>query len=257
MFDHDDAPCGHHTDCDHDAESSPTVAAPLVSRRRLLTGAAMGLGALGFTRAVSAQTNVLSALSEPGQALEPAVRVPPTTSTTTTTVPPPTTTIPLADGEILFPVVAAEGDSVYVLDNFGDCRSGCSRLHEAVDIMADEGLALQAVANGVLTHKYVDSGLTYGAGHGWTLHDAENDVYYKYFHMASHEDGLEVGDEVEIGQIIGYVGETGTSGAGNPSDNFHCHFEYRPARDTNSYDGIAVDPFHLLQRLPHIDFQGE
>ena len=210
-----------------------------------------GLGALGFTRAVSAQSSVLSALSAPGSALEPAVRVPPTTTTTTTTLPPPTTTIPLAEGEILFPIVSGEGDSVFVLDNFGDCRgSGCSRSHEAVDIMADEGLPLQAVANGVLTKKYVDSGLTYGAGHGWTLHDEENDIVYKYFHLASHAEGLEEGDEVEIGQILGYVGETGTSGAGNPTDNFHCHFEYRPGN-------IAQDPFHLLQRPPHADFEGQ
>ena len=255
MCDHSDDPSGIGPDTPLEG---PVAARPVdgtgtarLSRRGLLVATAAGLGAYGLTRTASAQGGVLGALTAPGQALEPAVRVQPTTTTTTTTTTtvPPTTTIPLAEGEILFPIVASEGDSVFVLDNFGDCRgSGCSRSHEACDIMADQGLPLQAVANGVLTKKYVDSGLTYGAGHGWTLTDETNDIVYKYFHMDSHEPGLEEGDEVEIGQIIGYVGETGTSGAGNPSSNFHCHFEYRPGN-------VAQDPFHLLQRLPHVDFE--
>ena len=249
MCDHRDDPCGPEPSPPPEAPPhSTSVGSARLSRRGLIVAAAAGVGAYGLTRTTAAQGGVLGALSQPGQALEPAVRVPITTTTTTTTVP-PTTTIPLGEGEILFPIVASEGDSVFVLDNFGDCRgSGCSRSHEAVDIMADQGLPLQAVANGVLTKKYVDSGLTYGAGHGWTLTDEENDVVYKYFHMDSHEPGLEEGDEVEVGQIIGYVGETGTSGAGNPSSNFHCHFEYRPGN-------VAQDPFHILQRPPHVDFE--
>ncbi|MEL6891172.1 MAG: M23 family metallopeptidase [Actinomycetota bacterium] len=222
-----------------------------VSRRGLFGAVAAGVGAYGLGRVtVGANPSVLGALVEPGSALESADRQPHPEPTPTTTTPAPTTTIPLAEGEILFPIVVGPDDDCLVLDNFGACRSGCSRSHEAVDIMADQGLPLQAVVSGVLTKKYVDSGKTFGAGNGWTLYDDENDVVYKYFHMETHADDLEVGDRVEQGQIIGTVGETGTSGAGNDSDNFHCHFEYRPGN-------VPRDAFHLLQRAPYVRFFGE
>jgi len=150
------------------------------------------------------------------------------------------------EGEILFPIVVGEGDSVYVSDNFGACRSGCSRSHEGTDMMADRHLPIRATANGVLTKRYEDSGKTYGAGHGWTLVDEENDVTWKFFHMDHHATGLEVGDTVEIGQIIGAVGNTGTSGA-NSDSNYHLHFEYRPGN-------TAANSYSKLQRDPNVSF---
>ena len=113
--------------------------------------------------------------------------------------------------------------------------------------MADQGLPIRAVADGRLTKRYVDSGKTFGAGHGWTLHDESNDVTYKYFHMGGHEDGLEVGDEVVQGQTIGYIGNTGTSGVLTDT-NYHLHFEYRP-------DNLATNSFPHLQRDPDVIFE--
>ena len=233
---------------DHAAE--PSGPKPVVSRRRVLVAGVAGLGAtLGLSRLSSSQASAIgSELNAPGKALSPAERIPPptTTTTTTTTTTAPTTTVPPVDGEILFPIIVGENDTCFVGDNFGACRSGCSRLHEGTDMMADRLLPIRATANGVLTKRYVDSGLLYGAGHGWTLLDEENNITYKFFHMDHHAEGLEEGDTVEIGQVIGAVGNTGTSGA-NSDTNYHLHFEYRP-------NNVAMNSYHLLQRAPHVDF---
>ena len=112
--------------------------------------------------------------------------------------------------------------------------------------MADHLLPIRAVVTGVLTKKYVDTGKTSGAGNGWTLYEASTNVTYKFFHMDHHADGLEVGDTVEVGQIIGAVGNTGTSGT-NSDTNYHLHFEYRP-------NNIAQNSYNLLQRDPNVTF---
>lgn len=203
-----------------------------MSRRRLLgagLGAAAGLFAVD--RAVATLPNgriVTAAGPLEANNLAPAERIPP-----------PKTTTAIPDGQIMFPVDAQE--SCWVSDNFGDCRgSGCSRSHEGLDISGSRGADLYAVVTGQLTKQYVDSGLTYGAGNGWTLEDEENNITYKYFHMATHAEGLAEGDIVMQGDVIGTVGNTGTSGV-NDDSNYHLHFEYRP-------NNVAQDPLPLLVR---------
>ncbi len=193
---------------------------------------------------VAAQTR-LDEFNVSGEALEPAVRVPPpSTTTTTTTTPAP------SDGQIMFPIVVGPDDYCWVSNSFGDCRGlGCSRSHEGVDIMADRGLPVRAPVAGRLTKLYVDSGSSSGAGNGWTLLSDDGEITYKFFHLERHEDGLELDDEVEAGQIIGYVGNTGTSGVSSGT-NHHLHFEYRP-------NNVAADSFDLLVRDPNASFAGE
>ena len=244
----------------HDVPASPRPSATS-SRRRFLVGAgaaiaavsALGLGAKG-SRSVGA---VGGALDAPGEAFAPARRVTPPTTTAANT--PPTTSVPgraapsptvapPQAGEILFPIVVGPGDTCVVSDNFGACRdSGCSRSHEGTDIMADHLLPVRAVVTGELTKQYVATpGTTSGAGNGWTLYDATTDITYKFFHMDHHTEGLVVGDTVEAGQIIGAVGNTGTSGA-NSDTNYHLHFEYRPG-------DVAQRSYDLLQRAPYVRF---
>ncbi|HEX2154319.1 MAG TPA: M23 family metallopeptidase, partial [Acidimicrobiia bacterium] len=49
---------------------------------------------------------------------------------------------------IAFPIDGPHSDNY---DNFGDCRSGCSRAHEGADIMADKLTPVVAAADGVVT----------------------------------------------------------------------------------------------------------
>jgi murein DD-endopeptidase MepM/ murein hydrolase activator NlpD len=218
-----------------------------MSRRRLLGGAgtALGVGAFALLLDSARAQPRLAEFNIAGEALEPAVRIPPPTTTTTSTTVPPT-----PSGQIMFPIVVGPDDFCWVSDSFGDCRGvACSRLHEGVDIMADLGLPIRAPVSGRLTKRYVDYGASSGAGNGWTLVNDDGSITYKFFHMDRHEEGLEVDDEVEAGQIIGYVGNTGTSGVSSGT-NHHLHFEYRPDND-------ATDSFDYLERDPNVSFEGE
>jgi murein DD-endopeptidase MepM/ murein hydrolase activator NlpD len=223
-----------------------------LSRRRMITaslGAVVGIAAVSKVASASFP-NGLNGAAGPLQnsELDPAERITPpsTTSTTTTTT---TTLPPVPNGQIMFPIDARPGDC-WISDNFGDCRgTNCSRRHEGLDISGNRDADLFAVVTGRLTNKYVDRGLTYGAGHGWTLYDETTDITYKYFHMGTHAAGLEVGDVVEQGSVIGTVGNTGTSGA-NSDSNYHLHFEYRPGN-------VARDPRPLLVRHPNCTFYGD
>ena len=235
--------------------TSPVPAAghePRLSRRGALAGGGLGLAALAFARFGAGSAGaVADELNGPGSALETAFRVSPPTTTTIPTTTTTTTTVSASPtdvgaGEILFPIVVGPDDSCFLNDNFGACRSGCSRRHEGTDIMADHLLPIRAVVAGMLTKKYVDSGSTSGAGNGWTLYEASTNITYKFFHMDHHEEGLEVGDTVEVGQIIGAVGNTGTSGT-NSGTNYHLHFEYRP-------DNVARNSYNLLTRDPNVTF---
>lgn len=226
----------HHQDGQHQHSG--------ISRRRMITaslGAVAGLAAVGKVANAALGSGFVGAAGplQSGE-LEAADRITPPSTTTTTTVP------PVPEGQIMFPIDARPGEC-WISDNFGACRSGCSRLHEGLDISGNRGADLFAVVAGQLTKKYTATpGKTYGAGNGWTLYDETTDITYKYFHMGSHTPGLEVGDMVVPGQVIGTVGNTGTSGA-NSDSNYHLHFEYRPGY-------VATDPLPLLVRHPSCSF---
>jgi murein DD-endopeptidase MepM/ murein hydrolase activator NlpD len=173
----------------------------------------LGLGSLASAQA--ADTAVTVRLDAPGTALQTAERL---------SLRPPA----VPEGQLIFPV--DPGSDCYVLDNFGDSRG--TRSHEGLDIMGSSGRAVYAVADGTLTKRYTNTGT---AGWGWTLYDAETDTTYKYYHLTEDPNGLVEGDTVELGDVIGFVGSSGTSSA----ENIHLHFELRPGN-------VAIDPLPKL-----------
>ena len=88
------------------------------------------------------------------------------------------------------------------------------------------------MADGQLTKWYTNTGT---AGWGWTLYVAATKTTYKYFHMADDQNGLSVGSQVRMGDVLGFVGSSGTDSA----TNFHLHFEVRP-------NNVPVNPLPLL-----------
>jgi murein DD-endopeptidase MepM/ murein hydrolase activator NlpD len=121
--------------------------------------------------------------------------------------------------------------------SFGQPRSG-GRVHEGIDLMASLGQEIYAVGNGTLTKKTIagnpDATLS---GNAWRLQLTDGTAtYYFYAHLSAFATGLNQGDTVSKGQLIGYVGDTGDPGPGN----YHLHFEVHPK------GGAAVDPYPLL-----------
>ncbi len=138
-------------------------------------------------------------------------------------------------GSIMFPMNPLPKCSLSKT-SFGQPRSG-GRTHEGIDLMASLGQEIYAVDNGVLWKQAIDGPNALLSGNAWWLQLSDGSkTYYFYAHLSAFAPGLKVGDTVTIGQVIGYVGDTGDAGPGN----YHLHFEVHPK------GGAAVDPYPLL-----------
>lgn len=80
------------------------------------------------------------------------------------------------------------------------------RPHTGVDYAAPTGTPVMTIGDGVVTERGYK-----GAG-GNTIKIKHNSVYTTaYLHLSKYAAGLKVGDRVKQGQVIGYVGSTGSS----------------------------------------------
>jgi murein DD-endopeptidase MepM/ murein hydrolase activator NlpD len=131
--------------------------------------------------------------------------------------------------EHMFPV---RGAHTYG-DGFGADRG--SRRHMGVDLLSRCGTPLVAARGGSV----VDSGYGGGAGNYVTIDGDNTRVDYVYYHL--RESALvRRGQRVYTGQLIGFVGSTGSSTA------CHLHFELWNGRWFGG--GYAFDP------LPHLRY---
>lgn len=151
--------------------------------------------------------------------------------------PPPPTLRPAPEGMIAFPIDPAARS--YILDNYGDCRG--TRMHIGTDIISERGAEVYAIERAKIVRAFTNTGT---AGWGWAIR-TDDDVTYRYFHLDALADDLEVGDTVEFGDVIGWVGSTGNfiwvdGERVEDHDNIHLHFEYWPER------AVTEDPLPLL-----------
>lgn len=143
--------------------------------------------------------------------------------------------------ELTFP---QEPSKTYFENSYGDYRSG-GRSHKGNDLLAPRLTEVYAVASGTVIHVGINrlSGRNVRIDHGdgWTSH---------YVHLNNDNPGtddgdapwtltvapgVEVGMDVEAGQLIGWVGDSGNAESTTP----HTHFEIRQ-------DNRAFNPYSLL-----------
>ncbi|WP_191863537.1 M23 family metallopeptidase [Stenotrophomonas sp. AS012628] len=158
------------------------------------------------------------------------------------TAPPATTAQPAAQAAdapsgLLLPVQGILASQLR--DTFTDARSE-GRVHDAIDIMADAGTPVLAVADGTV-EKLFDS-----ERGGLTIYQFEPSgrwCYY-YAHLQRYADGLAEKQVIRRGEVIGYVGSTGNASADAP----HLHFEVHvlgPERQW--WKGESINPYPLLR----------
>ena len=83
---------------------------------------------------------------------------------------------------------------------------GVVRPHTAVDYAAPTGTPVMSIGDGTVISK------GWAGGGGNTVKVRHNSVYTtSYMHLSKYAAGLKVGDRVHQGQVIGYVGATGTA----------------------------------------------
>ncbi|SDJ14281.1 M23 family metallopeptidase [Alteribacillus bidgolensis] len=124
---------------------------------------------------------------------------------------------------------------------WGDKRGwGGRRIHEGTDIFADYRTPVRATSHGIIELKGWNK---FG---GWRIgiRDLSN-TYNYYAHLSGFEDGVEKGDIVAPGDVIGYVG---SSGYGKPGTEgkFPPHLHYGMYRD-NGYSEWSFDPYSSLK----------
>jgi murein DD-endopeptidase MepM/ murein hydrolase activator NlpD len=147
-------------------------------------------------------------------------------------------TPPLDGGPYVFPVF---GPSSFT-DTFGAFRADVS-YHHGDDIFAPLGTPLLAVAEGTLFSVGVNP---IGGNRLWLRDRAGNEFYYA--HLSAYSTLARDGAEVQAGDVIGFVGDTGDA-RGTP---YHLHFEIHPVGYLGlGYDG-AVDPTTYLQQWRHL-----
>lgn len=103
------------------------------------------------------------------------------------------------------------------------------RPHTGVDYAAPSGTHVHAVADGVVTFK----GWNGGGGNTIKIKHAGGYVT-GYMHLRGYAKGISVGTRVSQGQLIGYVGSTGTSTG--------PHLDYRVWKN-----GTPIDPLKIPQ----------
>lgn len=117
---------------------------------------------------------------------------------------------------------------------FGSGRSGHS--HEGQDVMAQCGTPVVAARGGVVKQKASH----YAAGNYVIVSDPVSGQDFGYMHFRTPA-VVKRGDIVETGQLLGYVGDTGSASA------CHLHFEIWTAPGWYS-GGSPIDPLATLKR---------
>lgn len=142
----------------------------------------------------------------------------------------------LARRRLRIPVLGVAAEELR--DSFPDPRSG-GRRHRALDIPAPRGTPVVAVEDARL-HAKLENRL---GGLSLFLVDASGTYCYYYAHLDAYASGLEEGEPVARGQVLGSVGTTGNA----PESAPHLHFAISilPASGRCS-GGVPVNPYLVL-----------
>ena len=119
--------------------------------------------------------------------------------------------------------------------------------HGGIDLSLDEGTPLLAIGGGTVMTK--GEGAQMEGFYLWLRHPPEQTglsywVYTKYQHLRSIPE-IDVGEEVALGQVIGYSGKTGTIG-GHYGENGYPHLHLTTMKgssgDIQIGKGVQISP---------------
>lgn len=118
-------------------------------------------------------------------------------------------------------------------DTWGSARSH-GRSHEGIDIMAERGTKVYSATEGLVADLRNNN---LGGKVIWIL--GPSGSWHYYAHLDGHKRGLNVGDYVHKGDLIGYVGNTGNARHTAP----HLHYGIY----LNGKGRGAVNPYPYLR----------
>lgn len=139
---------------------------------------------------------------------------------------------------LAIPVVGIKADQL--TDTFTQARAGGARVHDAIDIMADEGTPVIAATDGTVEKLFFSDG---GGGITAYVRSPDQRWTYYYAHLQKYAPGLAEGQQIKRGQPIGLVGHTGNANPAGP----HLHFAINRMQPGEKwYQGSPINPYPLL-----------
>lgn len=145
-------------------------------------------------------------------------------------------TAELKDRDFEIPVEGVRSDQL--TRQFDDARGG--RRHEAIDILAPMGTPVKAIEGGTIARLFLSK-----AG-GTTIYqfDPSERFCYYYAHLDRYAPGLREGQQLQKGQVIGYVGVSGNA----PKNTPHLHFAvFKLTSEKRWWEGTPIDPYDILR----------
>ena len=139
-------------------------------------------------------------------------------------------------------------------DDFGNARSfGFARKHLGHDMMGSQGTPIVAVEGGVV------EAMGWNRYGGWRIgiRSFDSKRYYYYAHLQKDHpfaEGLEVGDLVNAGDLIGFMGRTGYSDKENTNniETVHLHFGMQLVFDESQKECLSeiwIDTYDIIHLL--------
>lgn len=118
---------------------------------------------------------------------------------------------------------------------------GGRRIHEGTDIFAGSGTPVRATRHGII------ESMGWNPYGGWRIGVRDVDTIYHYYaHLNGFNKKFKVGDIVQPGDVIGYVGSSGYGKPGT-SGKFPPHLHYGIYKD-NGNGEYSFDPYPSLRR---------
>jgi peptidoglycan LD-endopeptidase LytH len=138
--------------------------------------------------------------------------------------------------QLTLPVSAARAEEL--VSTFEQPRG--DRPHQALDIMAPRGTPVLAVEDGRIAKLFWSN----AGGHTIYHFDPSERYAYYYAHLDKYAEGLEDGQSIRRGQVLGYVGSTGNARPDAP----HLHFAiFVLTPEKQWWKGAAIDPYPVLR----------
>ena len=139
-------------------------------------------------------------------------------------------------------------------DDFGNSRSfGFRRKHLGHDMMGSLGTPIVAVEGGVI------EAMGWNRYGGWRIgvRSFDSKRYYYYAHLQKDKpfaDGLQPGDAVQAGDVIGFMGRSGYSDKENVNniETVHLHFGMELVFDESQKEcnsEIWINAYHIVRLL--------
>lgn len=114
-------------------------------------------------------------------------------------------------------------------DTWGAARSQ-GRRHEGIDIMASKGTKVYSATNGLVASL---KGNNLGGTVVWII--GPSGSWHYYAHLHKHKRGLNEGDYIRKGDLIGYVGNSGNAKHTAPHLHYGIYLSGKGRGATNPY----------------------